>query len=81
MTTLVKKHLETIPPSMPMAGGVIVFLTESGSPISKVNADDKSSPVKLAHGGFRTFFLPDGPHFLYGDPGENTGITMIRWSP
>jgi eukaryotic-like serine/threonine-protein kinase len=57
------------------SSGVIIFATEAGTPISRVNADGKSSPVKLSHGGFRPFFLPDGRHFLFGDRGQSTSFS------
>ena len=58
------------------SSGVIVFSTESGVPFKKVNADGKSAPAELPHGGFRPFFLPDGRHFLYGDRGNNIGVSI-----
>ncbi len=52
------------------AGGVIVFATESGVPLRRVNADGKSAPADLPQQGFRPFFLPDGRHFLFSGFGE-----------
>ncbi len=55
------------------AGGVIVFATEHGVPLRRVNADGKSLPSDLPQKGFRPFFLPDGRHFLFTGMGELPG--------
>ena len=55
------------------AGGVIVFATESGVPLRRVNADGKSLPSDLPQQGFRPFFLPDGRYFLFSGLGELGG--------
>ena len=55
------------------ASGVIVFATESGVPLRRVNADGKSLPSDLPQQGFRPFFLPDGRHFLFSGFGELGG--------
>ncbi len=49
------------------AGGVIIFATENGVPLRRVNADGRSLPSDMPQKeGFRPFFLPDGRHFLFG---------------
>ncbi len=62
------------------AGGVIVFATESGVPLRRVNADGRSALADLPQKGFRPFFLPDGRHFLFADQGNSaftpTGISV-----
>lgn len=56
------------------SGGVIVFASENGVPLRRVNADGRSLPSDLPQKeGFRPFFLPDGRHFLFGDK-EQGGI-------
>ncbi len=57
------------------SSGVIVFATENGVPLRRVNADGKSVPTDLPHMGYRPFFLPDGRHFLFGSE-ENVGISV-----
>ncbi len=49
------------------SSGVIVFATEGGVPLKRVNADGRSLPSDLPQKeGYRPFFLPDGRHFLFG---------------
>lgn len=55
--------------------GVIIFATENGVPLRRVNADGRSLPSDLPHNGYRPFFLPNGRHFLFGS-GENAGISV-----
>lgn len=55
--------------------GVIVFATENGVPLKRVNADGRSLPSDLPHNGYRPFFLPDGRHFLFGHQ-EQEGISV-----
>ncbi|MEQ1643842.1 MAG: protein kinase [Pyrinomonadaceae bacterium] len=57
------------------AGGVIIFATENGVPLRRVNADGRSLPSDLPHNGYRPFFLPNGRHFLFGHQ-ENGGISV-----
>lgn len=46
------------------AQGVIVFASESGVPLRRVDARPGSVPVDLPVFGFRPHFLPDGRHYL-----------------
>lgn len=57
------------------SSGVIVFATENGLPLKRVNADGRSLPSDLPHKGFRPFFLPNGRHFLFGAT-EQGGISV-----
>nr|MBP9108717.1 serine/threonine-protein kinase [Pyrinomonadaceae bacterium] len=57
------------------SSGVIVFATENGVPLKRVNADGRSLPSDLPHKGFRPFFLPNGRHFLFGTT-EGGGISV-----
>ncbi|MBK7394179.1 MAG: protein kinase [Chloracidobacterium sp.] len=57
------------------SSGVIVFASENGVPLKRVNADGRSLPSDLPHKGFRPFFLPNGRHFLFGNT-EREGISV-----